>query len=259
MKDNYSFENTPYMLYKKGIDPVEKLEKGLEFKKEISNFMISSAIKQGGFKVVEDNELKLRSDRPAIFIANHTRFQDGPIMRSQIPNDTYLLVGIQRLRLIDKIFFNSTVSMYVNRSSSEDKKFAKDFIIKMLDREHSFACFPEVTWNLTKDKLMMPMKWGYIIEAKEADAQVVPMVFVYDLKTKECHIKHLEPIIYTNQKVDLNEENERIRNEMGQAIVNHPSFVGLGENKEKTIPDILKEYPYYDYEKEQSYVLKKSI
>ena len=65
MKDNYSFENTPYMLYKKGIDPVEKLEKGLEFKKEISNFMISSAIKQGGFKVVEDNELKFKISNAA--------------------------------------------------------------------------------------------------------------------------------------------------------------------------------------------------
>ena len=257
MTNNYSFEKTPYMLYSEGIDPIKKLESGIKLKSKISNLMISSAIKQGGYKVIKDNELIIKSDRPAIYIANHTRFQDGPVMRTQIPNETYLLVGIQKLRMIDKLFFNTTVTMYVDRASKEDRKYAKDFIIKMLDRGHSFACFPEVTWNLTSDQLMMPMKWGYITEAKEADAQIVPMVFVYDIDKKECHVTHLKPIIYSNQKVDLNEENERIRNEMGQVILNHPSFVGLGINKQNTIPDILNEYPYYEYDKEQSYVLKK--
>ena len=257
MTNNYSYEKTPYMLYSEGINPIEKLESGIRFKSKISNLMISSAIKQGRYKVVQDNPLKLKDDRPVIYIANHTRFQDGPVMRTQIPNETYLLVGTQKLRMIDKLFFNATVTMYVDRSSKEDRKYAKDFIIKMLNRGHSFACFPEVTWNLTSDQLMMPMKWGYIIEAKEADAQIVPMVFVYDINKKECHVTHLNPIIYSNQKIDLNEENERIRNEMGQVILNHPSFVGLGINKQNTIHDILNEYPYYEYDKEQSYVLNK--
>lgn len=258
MNNNYSFEKTPYVLSNQGIDPIKKLESGVKLKSKISNIMISSAIKQGGYKVVQDNPLKLKDDRPVIYIANHTRFQDGPVMRTQIPNETYLLVGTQKLRRIDKLFFNATVTMYVDRSSKEDKKYAKEFIIKMLDRGHSFACFPEVTWNLTLDQLMMPMKWGYIIEAKEADAQIIPMVFVYDINTKECHVTHLEPIVFSNQKVDLNEENERIRNEMGQVILNHPSFVGLGEAKKRIIPNILNEYPYYEFDKEQSYVLKKN-
>lgn len=255
--DMEEFEKTPYMLYKDGIDPVKKLESNIGLKTKISDLMISTAIKQGGYKVIRDNEIEEKNDRPSIYIANHTRFQDGPVMRTQIPNDTYLLVGTQRLRFIDKVFFNSTVSMYVDRASKEDRNYAKKFIIKMLDRGHSFACFPEVTWNLDPNQLMMPMKWGYITEAIEADAQIVPMVFVYDINKKECHVTHLKPIVYSNQKVDLSEENERIRTEMAQAILNHPSFVGLGKNKADTIGDILDEYPYYDLEKEQSYVLKK--
>ena len=257
---NYSFEKTPYEMYCEGksIDLIdERISGNIPIKSKISSLLIYSAIKQGGYKVVEDNKMILKEDRPAIYIANHTRFQDGPVMRTQIPNETILLVGTQRLRLIDKFFFNSTVSMYVNRASKDDKHFTKETIIRMMQKGHSFACFPEVTWNLYQDQIMLPMQWGYIDEAKEGDGQVVPMVFVYDIAAKVCHVKHLEPYTFDHQKIDIREENERIRNDMGQAILNHPSFVGLGKSKAETIPEILAEYPYYDYDTEQSYVLKK--
>lgn len=258
--NNYSFEKTPYGMYSKGKSKEsveEMITKNIPLKSKISNILIYSAIKQGGYKVVEDNKMVLKDDRPAIYIANHTRFQDGPVMRTQIPNETILLVGTQRLRLIDKFFFNATASMYVDRASKEDKQFTKETIIRMMQKGQSFACFPEVTWNLNPDQIMLPMKWGYITEAKEGDGQIVPMVFVYDIAKKECHVKHLDPITYDHQKIDLREENERIRTEMGQAILNHPSFIGLGEEKAKTIPEILAEYPYYDKSTEQSYILIK--
>ena len=163
MNNNYSFEKTPHVLSNQGIDPIKKLESWAKLKSKISNIMISSAIKQGGYKVVQDNSVKLKNDRPVIYIANHTRFQDGPVMRTQISNETYLLVGTQKLGRIDKLFFNATVTMYVDRSSKEDKKYVKEFIIKMLDRGHSFACFPEVTWNLTSDWLNQLVSYYYLV------------------------------------------------------------------------------------------------
>ena len=45
-------------------------------------------------------------------------------------------------------------------------------------------------------------------------------LFVYDTEKKECHVTHLEPIIYTNQKIDLNEENAENNSESTESAEN---------------------------------------
>lgn len=48
--------------------------------------------------------------------------------------------------------------------------------------------FPEGTWNLTENLLMLPMKWGIIDIAKETGAQIIPTALEYDREQKKCFV-----------------------------------------------------------------------
>ena len=59
---------------------------------------------------------------------------------------------------------------------------AKAKILFYLRHGQSILWFPEGTWNLTDNLLMLPMRWGIIETADKAQAQIVPMAIQYDRK-----------------------------------------------------------------------------
>lgn len=61
----------------------------------------------------------------------------------------------------------------------------------------SIVMFPEGTWNLTENQLMLPMKWGIIDIAKETGAQIIPTVLQYDREKKKCFVRFDVPMVFT--------------------------------------------------------------
>lgn len=133
-------------------------------------------------------------DKPIIFAANHSAFQDTPIMLRVTKRRSYIFSGKQNLAFIDWIFFVLNGTIWVDRKSKEDMAASKNAVLEYLAKGQSILWFPEGTWNLTANQLMMPMKWGIIDMARSAGAQIIPAALDYDREANVCRIKFGAPM-----------------------------------------------------------------
>ena len=87
--------------------------------------------------------------------------------------------------------------IFVDRKDKEDMAASKHAMSAYLNKGRSIVMFPEGTWNLTENQLMLPMKWGIIDIAKETGAQIVPTVLEYDREQKKCFVRFGTPMIFS--------------------------------------------------------------
>ena len=94
----------------------------------------------------------------------------------------------------------------------ENRKNAKLDIMCALLKGHSIWYFPEGTWNLSPNKLHLPMSYGFLEIAKKTGAHVVPVVTEYTYDTfsekeriTKMHIRYGNPITVTMED-DLSEK-----------------------------------------------------
>lgn len=160
------------------------------------------------FKVIWEQPPTPLMDKPVIFAVNHTNSFDSPIAAKAISRvfgrRCYLLVGKQRLWFSDKLWFFLNGTIWVDRTDPADLSAVKDIIIAYLHRGQSIMWFPEGTWNLTDNLLMLPMKWGIIDVASKAGAQIVPVILDYDRMAMTCCVNFGTPIVpdETTDKAD---------------------------------------------------------
>ena len=168
-------------------------------RKKIPYWLVKKlATTKNAFQIIIDNDYETIPNLPIIFAANHTNCYDFPITATAINKPVYVLVGYQRLGLIDKFFFSLNGSIYADRLDRNDTSAVKDKIICFLNNGHSICWYPEGTWNLTDNLLMLPMKWGVVDVAKQAGAQIIPVALVYDREDMTCTVRFGLPI-YGNE------------------------------------------------------------
>ncbi len=146
------------------------------------------------YKVETINTYTALPGKPIIFAANHSAFQDTPIMLRATKRRSYILSGKQNLAFIDWIFFMLNGTIWVDRRDKADMAATKDGILAYLRKGQSVLWFPEGTWNLTANQLMMPMKWGIIDVARSAGAQIIPAALDYNREANTCRIKFGAPM-----------------------------------------------------------------
>lgn len=134
-------------------------------------------------------------DRPIIYAANHSAFSDGPIALRSIGKHTYILVGKQNLGFLDKLFFALNGTIWVDRQNRESRAEAKATLMKYMNKGCNILCFPEATWNLTANLLMLPMRWGIIEVTHRTGAQIIPLALDYDRRKRICCVKFGRPLI----------------------------------------------------------------
>ena len=68
------------------------------------------------------------------------------------------------------------------QDKGENRRNAKLDMIQILRKGHSIMYYPEGTWNLSPNKLHLPMRYGFLDIAQKAEVPVVPVVseFTYD-------------------------------------------------------------------------------
>ena len=117
--------------------------------------------------------------------------------------------------------------------------------------------FPEGTWNLTDNELMMPMKWGIIDIAKEANAQIVPVILDYNREEKICCVHFCDPLLFENE-IDKAVEINKLRDIM--STVRFLYFERRKANRKEMDIDAekreqqysIKEFPSIEWEYESS-------
>lgn len=129
-----------------------------------------------------------------IFAANHSAFQDTPIMLRVTGRRSYIFSGKQNLAFIDWVFFVLNGTIWVDRKSKADMAASKDAVLEYLAKGQSILWFPEGTWNMTPSQLIMPLKWGIIDIALQAGAQIIPAALDYDWEANLCRVKFGDPM-----------------------------------------------------------------
>lgn len=105
----------------------------------------------------------------------------------------------------------------VNKNDPNDARNrldAKLDMIHILLKGHTVWYFPEGTWNMSPNKLHLPMSFGFVEVAKKSGAPVVPVAtdFSYDTsddkgRITRIHIRYGKPI-YVSMTDDLGEKLE---------------------------------------------------
>ncbi len=147
------------------------------------------------YKVIIEEPCHLLQDKPVIYAVNHFCFADTPIMGRITPKRSYILLGKQRLGFSDWLYFMLNGVIFVDRKDKEDMAASKQAMAAYLNKGRSIVMFPEGTWNLTENQLMLPMKWGIIDIAKETGAQIIPTLLEYDREKKKCFVRFGAPLV----------------------------------------------------------------
>lgn len=148
------------------------------------------------YKVAIEQPCCLLPNKPVIYAVNHFCFADTPIMGRITPRRSYILLGKQRLGFSDWLYFILNGVIFVDRKDKEDMAASKQAMSAYLTKGRSIVMFPEGTWNLTENQLMLPMKWGIIDIAKETGAQIIPTVLEYDREKKKCFVRFDVPMVF---------------------------------------------------------------
>lgn len=253
---------------------IEKIKEGkqitdskfkITIRKIAHPFLLALAQTKIKYKLKKENKYTIDKTKPIIFAVNHSNCQDIPLACTAIGKHGYLLIGKQNLEPMDELFFDINGAIYVDRMNKEDKSKSKDAMVEYLKKKTPIIMFPEGTWNLTDEQLMLPMRWGIIDIAKEANAQIVPLILDYDKEKGVCNAKFGKTISVekdSNKQELINE----LRDEM--ATLRYDFFERKGiakrdeinlEEQRANIQTTIEEYPKLDYEYEKSVVFKPYI
>ena len=125
---------------------------------------------------------------PVLFAGTHQGILDGFVWIPFMPRHCLILHGAS-VKTILKLAQVNTGLILVDKDSKENRQNAKLDMIHILLKGHSIMCFPEGTWNLSPNKLHLPISFGFLDIARKAGAAVVPMVMEYSYdstKAVEC-------------------------------------------------------------------------
>ena len=210
------------------------------------------------YKVVIEQPCCLLPNKPVIYAVNHFCFADTPIMGRITPRRSYILLGKQRLGFSDWIYFMLNGVIFVDRKDKEDMAASKLAMSAYLNKSRSIVIFPEGTWNLTENQLMLPMKWGIIDIAKETGAQIIPTVLEYDREQKKCLVRFGTPMIFSpedNKAEGIASLRDTMATMRWEFWERNGTFcradLNMGAEREKLLYSVA-EYPPIDWEYESS-------
>lgn len=111
-----------------------------------------------------------------LIVANHACIEDIPTLGQAVGKHFYLLVSDEDQKTIDGLGLELNGVQWVKRTDKISRENAYNNIIKILKRGKNFAMYPEATWNLSPNQLMMPMNYGCIRISLESGRDILPVV-----------------------------------------------------------------------------------
>ena len=132
------------------------------------------------------------------------------------PNHTILLNSVV-LAPIYKSLLNLNGTVYVDKSSKEDKQRVKLELMRLLHSGKSITIFPESAWNLSPNKLHLPLYVGMVDIAKKTGLPIIPAVQEYEYINKNDGKEHIDYVcvhfgnpIYVKPTDDIFEKLEEV-------------------------------------------------
>lgn len=143
--------------------------------------------------VVEKNEYK-KIEKPIIYVASHGFKDDVLNTLLTLKDDAYVVFG--NIDLFYNTFDGLCLWVYgtqlVNRYDKESKHSMKDKMDKIIEYGNNIIIFSEATWNLSPNRLMEKLHWGFYDTAIKNNALIVPIVTTK--VGKKCYSRVLNSI-----------------------------------------------------------------
>ena len=197
---------------------------------------------------------------PVIYAVNHTNVSDTPVVFHTLNKQAYILAGTKSQKLIDSIGFNLNGVVWVDRHSAKSRKKSTEKIYKLLSSGGSVMWFPEGTWNLMDNLLMLPMRYGIVKMAAKAKVPIVPISIHY--AGNKIYSTVGEPVIVTADE-DMISAITRLRDVMATMKYEQMEACGVYKRtdvEKKEFEDLIRasldEYPTFNREYEEKCVFK---
>ncbi len=216
-------------------------------------------------KIIVERDETVSSKQPIIYVVNHTCSLDIPIMARLTNMRPYFLLGTQQLGKLEKFYFQMTGSIFVDRKDKEDRANSKKAMIEYIKKGRSIVIFPEGTWNLTDNQMLLPTKWGIMDVAKSTGARVIPVILDYDLYEDAVIAKlgHSCQLCIDQDNMDLmycmRDTMATMRWDLWERKgIYKREDIDVQQERKKLEQNIL-DYPPLDWEYEQSCIYKQNI
>ena len=187
-----------------------------------------------------------------LIVANHMCIEDIPTLAQALKKHFYLLVSDEDKGTIDGLGLELNGVIWVHRTDKKSRQNASKDIVEVLKNGKNFAMYPEATWNLSPNLLILPMNYGCIRIALEANVPIVPVVSFFDSDSRHTIIgeKFYPSNDLTSSISDLrdimatmvfNEIEQKYKNNKGNSNVYSDIIDGVEHYYEKR-EDIDKDY-----------------
>ena len=191
--------------------------------KKVTNLIarkLCNVIAGGGIKVVTDGIANI-PQKPVIFVTTHQGILDNFVWIIDCPQHALVVHSAETNRALLLAQLNTGLILVTKKKEKwQSRVNAKFDMMTLLLKKHSIIIFPETAWNLSPNRLHLPINWGFLDIAQKTGVPVVPMVMEYTYDTSRdkekityIHIRYGEPIEVTENDslVDkLEEYKEKI-------------------------------------------------
>lgn len=220
------------------------------------------ANKMANMEIIPYKTELIPTDKPLIFVANHSNVHDVPVMLSIIKKHVYVLAGDEVKNDINGLAFRFNGVVWVHRGDKESARIAKEKVLNLLHRKKSLLIFPEATWNLTPNLPMLPLHWGAVEFAQETNTPIVPITLEYT-KDNKCYYS-IGKELHTSKTDNKAKITNTLRDTLATMRWNFWEEHSNKSYNEISNEDFLEytkyrldEYPKLDVEFERATILKK--
>ena len=157
----------------------------------------------------------LPQDENFMIVGNHLCIEDIPTLAQAVDKHFYLLVSDEDKKTLSGVGLELNGVVWIHRTDKENRIRASQDVVEILKQGEIFAMYPEATWNLSPNLLMLPMNYGCVRMALESHTPIVPIVSFFT--DTERHTVIGEKIYPTE---DLLASIEEVRDAMATIVYN---------------------------------------
>lgn len=146
-------------------------------------------------------------DEAAIFAFNHQGILDNFSWIPYVDRHCIILHSADVNKLLLAAQYNTGL-IKVIKGNAENNRNAKFDVINLLMNGHSVVWFPEGAWNLSPNKFLLPIRYGFLDAARIAKVPVIPSVIEYEYDKNFKNMKQINirfgKALYVPDFADLN-------------------------------------------------------
>ena len=167
------------------------------------------------------NDLHTQCDKSIIFSVSHIGKYDFEMVNEALKEHFYVMASDYRNMHgnLNEFFLNMNGVVFINELSKEDRAYSKKMMEKILLNKDNIMIFPEGTWNISENEIIMDTHLGAVSMALSTNSIIVPIAIEqYGKKFKINIGENFDPSEYALKifqinylDLDPNKDNELMK------------------------------------------------